>query len=105
MGCYFQNFFTGSILGLFCLQNDFNLFVSLNILVFHINFIHSNRLVTGSYDNTIHIWRPTVKDVDKKATKVLSDDKEAHLLKVPDAHKAPVTVVAWVPKRKNTFVR
>lgn len=62
-------------------------------------------LLTGCYDNTIHIWNPTVVVNRTNKESKLSDDKAAHKLKIPDAHKAPVKVVSWIPKSANRFIR
>ncbi|KAA0203043.1 hypothetical protein HAZT_HAZT004182 [Hyalella azteca] len=69
-----------------------------------LHFSQDKLLITGCYDNTIHIWRPNVGDGTKKATKVLSDDTEAHIIKITDAHKAPVKAISWIPKKNHCFV-
>lgn len=76
-----------------------------------LNFSDAGFLLTGCYDHTVNIWRPDVSGIMRKkgftnnnVEKDLSDDKQAHRLNIPDAHKAPVKVVSWIPKSNNRFI-
>uniref|UniRef100_A0A6A7FQ55 Ribosome biogenesis protein WDR12 homolog n=1 Tax=Hirondellea gigas TaxID=1518452 RepID=A0A6A7FQ55_9CRUS len=60
-------------------------------------------LVTGCYDKTVHIWHPRTA-LSKSKEHKLSDDVNAHKLAIPDAHKAPVKAVSWIPKSNNRFI-
>ncbi|KAF2348147.1 WD repeat WDR12/Ytm1, partial [Trinorchestia longiramus] len=68
-----------------------------------LHFSKDKLLITGCYDKTIHIWRPNTVD-STKASKILADDEEAHLLTIPDAHKDAVKAISWVPKMKHCFI-
>ena len=69
---------------------------------FYVAAACTRRLVTGCYDNSIHLWRPQLPA--KMGAPWLSDQPSAHVLKLANAHDFYVQCVRWVPGGRGLFV-